>query len=115
MLNFWINGYEENVVPNHSQLRTGIIHGDINEFNLLVENEEVSGIIDFSDLSSSYIIYDVGIIIFYLLYDKKDFLKPLEKFLDGLSTTSFRMNKQEIESLYWVSGLRGVQTIILTA
>ena len=67
--------YEENIVPSLPELRTSIIHNDANEWNVLVADEEVSGIIDFGDMAHTLLINELAIAITYSCYDKEN---PLE-------------------------------------
>ncbi|KAK3590138.1 hypothetical protein CHS0354_041190 [Potamilus streckersoni] len=74
-----ITAYREEVIPKYSQLEKSIIHGDINEQNLLMveipgqddvkpeeREHDVCGILDFSDVTYSYKVFDVALSIAYL-------------------------------------------------
>ena len=59
----------------------GIIHGDFNEQNLLVqerENDEyhVTGILDFGDAAYSFYVFEIAIDMIYLILES-DILDPL--------------------------------------
>ena len=45
LVNYFIQQYDENVRPMVPELRKSIIHGDVNEWNILVMNDEVTGIL----------------------------------------------------------------------
>ena len=64
----------KNVVPRYSNFQKGVIHGDLNEQNVLVKDGNISGIIDFSDLNESYKVFDIGISLFYFVYDKSEYV-----------------------------------------
>lgn len=54
---------------------TGVIHGDLNESNLLVKqtnkgNIEIVGIIDFCDMSYSCYLFELAITVTYLTLSK---------------------------------------------
>lgn len=75
-----IQYYKTYVVPEHSNFNKCINHGDINNFNLLVQPDEnngyrISGILDFGDMSNGYYIYELAIIIMYMMLDHP---KPME-------------------------------------
>lgn len=66
---------------------SGVIHGDLNEGNILVqlnpnapENDkyDVHGVLDFGDLVNEYHVYDVAIAIAYVMLESKHGLDPLE-------------------------------------
>ncbi|KAK3095004.1 hypothetical protein FSP39_009043 [Pinctada imbricata] len=85
-----IQAFTDHVKPIYDRFSEGIIHGDLNEQNILVDelpnqdtlpkNEracEVRGILDFADVTKSYKIFDVAIAISYLsieckLIDQRD-------------------------------------------
>lgn len=48
---------------------------------MLCKNNEVVGMIDFADLSYSHLVYDIGITLFYMLYDRKEYFTIAESFL----------------------------------
>ena len=72
---YFFKQFEENVVPIINELRTSIIYNDANEWNILVAQEEVSGIIDFGDMTHTLLINELAIAITYSCYDKDN---PLE-------------------------------------
>ena len=72
---YFFNQFEEIVRPIVPELRKQIIHNDANEWNLLVKNGKISGIIDFGDVAHSFLINELAIAITYGCYDKEN---PLE-------------------------------------
>ncbi|WP_109300795.1 aminotransferase class III-fold pyridoxal phosphate-dependent enzyme [Aquimarina sp. AU474] len=71
---YFFQQFEENVTPVLHKLRKQIIHNDANEWNILVKNNTVSGIIDFGDLAYSPLVNELAVAITYGCYDKE---KPL--------------------------------------
>ena len=60
-----------------ARLRRSVIHGDANDYNVLVDDDgpsgqHVAGLIDFGDLVYSYTIADLAIAIAYAVLDKAD-------------------------------------------
>ena len=74
-VSYFFQQFEENVFPVLPELRKTIIHNDANEWNILVNNGEVSGIIDFGDLAYSPLINELAVAIAYACFDKEN---PLE-------------------------------------
>jgi Ser/Thr protein kinase RdoA (MazF antagonist) len=59
--------------PIGSVLSKSLIHNDLNPYNLLYDqNLELSGIIDFTEMSHSYRICEVGVALAYLLQISRD-------------------------------------------
>jgi len=61
--------FETEVAPVLRRLRTSVIHGDTNDYNILINDEhsEIVGIIDFGDMVDSYIVGDLSIALAYVL------------------------------------------------
>jgi len=75
LVRYFLQQFEQNVVPVLPELRKSIIHNDANEWNVLVMNGKVSSIIDFGDLAYSPLIHELAVALTYACYDKKN---PLE-------------------------------------
>ncbi|XP_018333576.1 hydroxylysine kinase [Agrilus planipennis] len=71
-----INNYEEKVLKNYDKFRKGLIHGDINEQNLIVDGNSdtgwfVSAIIDFGDSHYSCYLFEIAIAMTYIMLTTK--------------------------------------------
>ena len=75
LVNYFFQQFEENVAPVLPDLRKTIIHNDANEWNVLVNNGKVAGIIDFGDLAYTALINELTVAIAYACFDKEN---PLE-------------------------------------
>jgi hydroxylysine kinase len=73
--------FKEQVMTKFGHFRECINHGDLNDHNILVEPSksafgdagyEVSGILDFGDMSDGYYVFVVAIVIMYLMIESKD-------------------------------------------
>jgi Ser/Thr protein kinase RdoA (MazF antagonist) len=75
------------VLPHRDELEHGVIHGDLNDHNLLVdptpERPRLSGIIDFGDALLSPVIADLAICLAYLMLDRDDAAAELEHTVRG--------------------------------
>lgn len=73
-----IAAYQTQVLVNLSQFARGIIHGDFNEQNIVVNKSEipnefkVTGVIDFGDTSYSYYVFELAIAIAYMVLQSED-------------------------------------------
>jgi len=97
--------FEENVTPILPELRKQVIHGDANEWNVLVESQKVSGIIDFGDLSYSPLINEVAIALTYIIYDKENPLDWVEGFLKAYHKIN-PLLEVELDLLYYLIAAR---------
>jgi len=88
-----------------SQLATGICHGDLQAENFHVDSKDQFTFFDFDFFGSGYLIYDIGVFIWY---DHKN--KPKEiiaSFLKGYQTQR-TLTKDELELLPYFSTLRAL-------
>jgi 4-aminobutyrate aminotransferase-like enzyme/Ser/Thr protein kinase RdoA (MazF antagonist) len=102
---YFFKQFEEKLAPVLPELRKQVIHNDANEWNLLVKDETISGIIDFGDLAYSHLINEVAIAITYACYDKD---APLE-WAPILLKSYHRINpieEKEIKILYYLIAAR---------
>ena len=76
-----------------------IIHGDANDYNVLVQGEDVVGLIDFGDLIHSYRVGELAIALAYVVLDKADPLMSGKAVVAGY-LSEFELSKEEIE-LVW--------------
>jgi 4-aminobutyrate aminotransferase-like enzyme len=75
VVTYFFNQFEEIVRPVIPELRKQVIHNDANEWNVLVQDGLISGIIDFGDVAHTFLINELAIAITYGCYDKEN---PLE-------------------------------------
>ena len=66
--------HRDQVVPILPELRRGIIHGDANDYNVLIDEsrQAVTGIVDFGDMAHSHIVNDVAIAMAYVTLSSPD-------------------------------------------
>ncbi|MBC8754048.1 aminotransferase class III-fold pyridoxal phosphate-dependent enzyme [Kordia sp. YSTF-M3] len=105
IVNYFFQQFEENVTPILPALRKQIIHNDANEWNVLVKNGKISGIIDFGDLAYSLLINELSVAITYGCYDKKE---PLEWAIIILKSYHevLPLEEKEIKVLYYTIAAR---------
>ncbi|WP_350285747.1 aminotransferase class III-fold pyridoxal phosphate-dependent enzyme [uncultured Croceitalea sp.] len=96
------NGNVRDVIP---KLRKQIIHNDANEWNLLIKDNVVSGIIDFGDVTHAPLINEVAIAMTYIAYDKPDPLKWAKNVLTGYHQVNSLL-EAEIDVLYYLIAAR---------
>ena len=108
MVSELIRRYEENVVPLHHQLRSQVIHNDMNEANVISDGEHITGVIDFGDVTFSHMTSEVAIAMYYMGYDSEDFL-----YWSGLVLKEFHkvtpLTDDELKTLFFKVGMRSCQ------
>lgn len=95
-----------------TELRRSVIHGDANDYNVLVDPETmtVSGLIDFGDMVYSYTVGDLAIALAYVVLGEGD---PRD-LLAGY-TSEFVLLDEERESLWPLVRLRLAMSVCLAA
>jgi Ser/Thr protein kinase RdoA (MazF antagonist) len=80
-------------------LRHGLIHGDANDYNVLVRDRRVVGLLDFGDMVYSAVVCDLAIALAYALLDQPH---PLEASAPIIRAYHGRLalTEHEIDALY---------------
>ena len=99
-----------------ASLRRSVIHGDANDYNLLVDPQclTVSGLIDFGDMVYSYTAGDLAIAIAYVILDKTDPHAAAAQIVSGYRS-EFALLDEEIEALWPLVRLRLAMSVCLAA
>ncbi len=101
IVSYFMMQYQTHVLPVLPELRKQLIHNDANEQNLLCNDDKITGIIDFGDMTHSALINEVAIALTYICYDKEDPLKWGMAFLKGYHSR-LPLEMQEVDLLYYL-------------
>ncbi|MEH6537098.1 MAG: aminotransferase class III-fold pyridoxal phosphate-dependent enzyme [Psychroserpens sp.] len=101
LVSYFFQQFDLHVAPILPELRKSIIHNDVNEWNTLVKNNTVSGLIDFGDLAHSPLINELAIAIAYACYDKDDPLPWAIHVIKGYHNV-LPLEEKELEILYYL-------------
>jgi len=101
IVKYFFQQYEENGLPLTRNFRRSIIHNDANEYNVLVKNNKVSGIIDFEDLAYSPLINELAVAIPYAILGKENPIDWAASILKGYHKI-LPLQKEEIDVLYYL-------------
>ena len=99
--------HRAHVVPLLSGLRRGVIHGDLNDYNILIDDahQRVTGILDFGDMVYSHTVNDVAIACAYVALSAEDPLAAAAAVVKGLNET-FPLTEPELEALWSLMCMR---------
>ena len=106
--------WDRYVYPKLSQLRKSIIHNDGNDWNLLVKENHISGIIDFGDAVYTPLINELAIALTYALFDKADPLDWAKPLIKGYHKV-LKLEKQELDLLYYLIAGRLMTSVCKSA
>lgn len=97
-------------------LRRSVIHGDANDYNVLIDPERmiVTGLLDFGDMVYSYTVGDLAIAIAYAVLDKSDPCAAANEVIKGY-TSEFELLDEELEMLWPLVRLRLAMSVCIAA
>ncbi len=106
--------YKQEVLPRVNQLRKSLIHNDANDWNVLIDKQEVSGIIDFGDMVYSSLINELAVALAYALMDSSD---PIEDTCTVVRAYHeiYPLETTEIEVLYYLIAARLCTSLVNSA
>lgn len=111
LLDYFIQHFNQFIKPQFIHLRKGLIHGDANDLNVIGNQNKVTGIIDFGDITNAPIIIDIAIALTYLLFDKEEPIKKACHFLKGYHAIH-PLEQKELDVLYYLIATRCCQSIL---
>ena len=97
-----------------ARLRKSVIHGDANDYNVLVEGNQVVGLIDFGDIVYSYTAGDLAIAVAYAVLGKPDPKAAVAPLIDGY-VEEFPLTKNELDALWHLVRLRLCMSVCIAA
>ncbi|XP_033756896.1 hydroxylysine kinase-like [Pecten maximus] len=124
-----VSAFESDVLPKLGELQRGVIHGDLNEQNILVTEVpgqddvppesrvyDVNGLLDFMDVTDSYPIFDIAINIAYMsiICEPSEQLDAGGHILAGLIPI-FPLNDVELDILQTSVCARLCQSLVMGA
>ena len=108
--------YGDDLCLSVDKLRRSVIHGDANDYNVLVEPEknEVTGLIDFGDVVYSYTVGDLAIAIAYVVLGRDDPYTAAAPVIDGYQE-EFPLTEPELVALWPLVRLRLCMSVCIAA
>ncbi len=106
--------FEEAVLPQFNNLRASVIHNDANDHNVIVENNQIAGIIDFGDMVQSFTDGELAIGMAYAMLDKADPLTLGAHIVRGYHEV-FPLTDLELALLYPLICIRLCVSVSLSA
>ncbi len=109
------DGFEERVAPRWGGLRSQVVHGDLSLENLLVDGEEVVGVLDLGDLTHSTLVFDVAAAFgsFASTMHGDLLFRMLRLFLDGYRSVT-PLEPEELAALGDTTAIRAAMTLSIS-
>ena len=109
-----LNEYNNFVKNNKKNLSYSLTHGDVNNYNLVVRNNEIAGLIDYGDMIYAPIINDLAIALAYALINKANILSTLKNIIVNYFTNHL-ISENDIISLMTLAKCRLALTVTIAA
>jgi Ser/Thr protein kinase RdoA (MazF antagonist) len=108
--------FEETVAPLLDHLRRSCIHGDMNDYNILVDEDSsaVVGIIDFGDMVHSYTVADLSIALAYVVLNNDSPLTAAANVV-GSYREAFPLSEKELDSVWGLMLMRLCMSVCIAA
>jgi 4-aminobutyrate aminotransferase-like enzyme/Ser/Thr protein kinase RdoA (MazF antagonist) len=99
--------HRTHVVPLLPGFQRGVIHGDLNDYNILIDeaHQTVTGILDFGDMVMSHTVNDVAIAGAYVALSAEDPLAAAAAVVAGRHET-YPLTEAELEALFSLMCMR---------
>ncbi len=114
LVDYFLLQFEETFLPELRHLRKAVIHGDANDYNLLVRNNKIAGIIDFGDACFTPVICESAIALAYIMMGKDDPVQIATWFIRNYNE-QFPLEEKEIKLLYYLIAARLCTSVIMSA
>ncbi len=105
LIEYFLLQFRENISPIQHLLRKSVIHNDANDWNILSNEKNVIGAIDFGDAVYSFTISEVVVGVTYIALESEDPLLKVSKVLEGYHRI-LPIQELEIESIYYLLAAR---------
>jgi len=117
ILSTFLTAFEQ-IQPVHAEFRKSVIHNDVNDNNILVENElinpSVLSIIDYGDAVKTQTINDVAITLAYAIMHKEDPIAAAVEVVKGYHK-QFPLLEEELAVLHVLVAMRLTITVTKSA
>lgn len=98
----------------NAHLRQSVIHGDANDYNVLIDANRVTGLIDFGDMVYSWTVGNLAIALAYVVLGKDDPRRAATCVIEGY-TAEFPLMQEELDVLWDLVRLRLAMSVCLAA
>ena len=115
-IQYFTDQFNTHATPVLANLRHSVIHGDINDHNIVVtgtgfDADKISGFIDFGDLVETATICELAIALAYVMLDKADPIAAASAVIKGYHQI-FPLQEQEIDVLFHLISMRLCMSVV---
>lgn len=101
LVEYFFDQLEQFACPEFPFLPHSIIHNDFNDWNILTEGNNITGLLDFGDIAYSPRINELAIAITYAILAKENPVAAAKKIIEGYQS-AYPFSAKEIQLLYYL-------------
>jgi 4-aminobutyrate aminotransferase-like enzyme/Ser/Thr protein kinase RdoA (MazF antagonist) len=102
---YFLLQFDTEVLSQIHKLRHAYVHNDANDYNILVQGENVTGLIDFGDMVYTALINNLAIACTYAMLNHENPLTAASLIVKGYHN-SYALTEQELDVLYYLIAAR---------
>jgi 4-aminobutyrate aminotransferase-like enzyme len=101
LVSYFMLQFELEVLPRKYELRKAIIHNDANDWNVLTNDGQITGIIDFGDMCHSWLVGELAVALPYVLEESEDPLSDASRVIKAYNN-HVPLEELELSLLYYL-------------
>lgn len=109
-----VQGFKQDLCLSVAKLRKSVIHGDANDYNVLVAGDRLVGLVDFGDMVYSFTAGELAIAIAYVVLGKSDPHAAASPVIEGYQHES-ALTSDELDALWTLVKLRLCMSVCIAA
>jgi len=120
LVDHFVSVYDATLAPILHRLRSGVIHNDGNDYNVLFgpptsgEPRAVAGLLDFGDMLHAWVACEPAVAMAYAMFDQGDPLSAAARVAAGYHR-AHALTEPEIEALWMLAAIRLCTSVCLSA
>ncbi len=105
LVRYFFLQFDEYILPIQHTFRKSIIHNDANDWNVLTNQGNVSGFIDFGDMSHTWLINELAVGLTYIMFQEEEPL-TIAAIVIRAYHNIFPLEIEELDALYYLIAAR---------
>lgn len=114
LITYFYDRYEKLVLPRLQKMRSAVIHSDANTYNLVVQGDNISGLIDFGDMLFAKQVNELAIALGYAVLDVDDIYVVANALIKNY-VAQFALTEDELEVLFDLAAMRLVMSVCISS
>lgn len=106
--------HRQRVVPLLPHLRGAVVHHDANDYNVLVDRDSISGLIDFGDMVFARQVNELAVALAYALLDANDIVAAGRDVISGY-VSEFPLTDDELRVVHDLAATRLAMSVAISS